>query len=158
MIAIKDPAQPSCFQHSLVALGGISNNFLYARSANNLGTSSLPSLTWQTNWFSRERHSILLFYRRELGGELPATTNIFLKKCASLISSNFFGGVCSQRDVAVPVVRLFTCGNSSSFDLRVHFIRDSETILLIRFFTHFLFRSVCTLFTSTCGNDGRVHA
>ena len=28
--------------HSLVALGGISNNFLYARSANNRGTSSLP--------------------------------------------------------------------------------------------------------------------
>src|ERR1043165_6840349 len=42
VVAIRDPAQLSCFQHSQMTLGGISNNFLYARSANNLGTSSLP--------------------------------------------------------------------------------------------------------------------
>jgi hypothetical protein len=89
-----------CSQHSLVALGAISNNFLYARSANirNKFSSRRSRLNsgGKTNWFSRERHSILLFYRREIGAELPATHKYSLPKCAALVSSNFFGGVCSQ--------------------------------------------------------------
>jgi hypothetical protein len=41
-VLIRD-VQLSCFNIPLVTLGGVSNNFLYARSANNLGTSSVPA-------------------------------------------------------------------------------------------------------------------
>src|ERR1051325_6708607 len=46
----------------------------FTREARTIAEQVLsPSLTsessWQTNSFSRERHSILLFYRREIGAE-----------------------------------------------------------------------------------------
>lgn len=133
----------------------------FTREARTISEQVLfPSLTWQTNWFSREQHSILLLYRREIGAELPATTNIFLKKCAALISSNFWslltGAVSAMLryhllgSSPVATAALSICEHTSSETLKLSY--------LIRFFTHFLFGSVCTLFTLACGNGGRVHA